>query len=140
MRSRGRRLIPELAGSIGIGSIATAIALADGASTKLAWGLWVVVAARSVAAIPYVRTQILRTRSRPGRRGQSDLAQLAAVTVALLGWSFDLVPEAAAVAIAMLAAINVAAVRLAPRPAVVIGVQQMVLGIAVILTTAVALT
>ena len=31
MRGRGRRLVPELAGSIGIGSIAAAIALADGA-------------------------------------------------------------------------------------------------------------
>lgn len=51
IRSRGRRLVPELAGSIGIGSIATAIALADGAGTRLAWGLWVVVAARSVVVL-----------------------------------------------------------------------------------------
>jgi len=139
MRSRGRRLIPELAGSIGIGSIATAIALADGTDTRVAWGLWVVVAARSVAAIPYVRTQILRTKSRSGPRWHSDAAQLAAVAAAVLGWAFDLVPAAAVVALAVLAAINVAAVRLAPRRAVVIGIQQMIFGIAVILTTAIAL-
>jgi hypothetical protein len=140
MRSRGRRLLPELAGSIGIGSIAAAIALADGASTKLAWGLWVVMAARSVAAIPYVRTQILRTRSRPGPRWHSDAAQLSAVAAATLGWTFDLAPAAAVVVIAVLATINVAAVRLAPRRAVVIGVQQMIVGIVVIVTTAIAVS
>lgn len=140
MRSRSRRLIPELAGSIGIGSIATAIALADGVSTKLSWGLWLVVAARSVAAIPYVRTQILRTRSRPGPRWHSDAAQLAGVAAVLVGWVFDLVPAAAAVAIAVLAVINVVAVRLTPRPAVVIGIQQTIFGVAVILTTAIAVT
>jgi hypothetical protein len=138
MRSRGRRLLPELAGSIGIGSIAAAIALADGASTKLAWSLWVVIAARSIAAIPYVRTQILRTRTRPGPRWHSDAAQLAAIVLATLGWTFDFAPTAAAVAIAVLATINMIAVRLAPRRAVVIGIQQMIFGIALIVTTAIA--
>jgi hypothetical protein len=139
MRSRGRRLIPELAGSVGIGAIATAIALAAGASTEVAWGLWVVIAARSVAAIPYVRTQILRVRSKPAPRWISDVAQLIAVVVVVLGWVFGLVPAAAVVTIAAIAAINLVAIRLAPRPAVVIGIQQMMVGIAVVVTTAIAL-
>ncbi len=139
MRSRGRRLIPELAGSIGIGSVATAIALAAGSSTSMAWGLWVVIGARSVAAIPYVRTQILRTKSRPTPKWHSDTAQLAAVGSVALGWAFDLVPVAAVVVIGLLAIINLVALRLTPKPAVVIGMQQMVFGIAVILTTALAL-
>lgn len=139
MRSRSRRLIPELAGSIGIGSIATAISLAGGAPTRVAWGLWVVVAARSIAAIPFVRTQILRAKYRPAPRWHSDVAQLMAVAAATLGWLFDLVPTAAVAAIAALVIVNLAAVRLAPRPAVVIGIQQMVFGIVVIVTTAVAL-
>ena len=138
MRSRGRRLIPELAGSIGIGSIATAIALADGAATKLAWGLWIVIAARAVAAIPYVRTQILRSKSRPAPSWHSDAAQVAAVVAVVLGWAFDLLPAAAVVVIAVLATINLSAVRLPPRRAVVIGIQQTIFGIAVILTTAIA--
>ncbi len=138
MRSRGRRLIPELAGSIGIGSIATAIALADGASTTMAWGLWVVIAARSVASIPCVRTQILRLHARPAPGWHSDVAQLAAVSVALVGWIGGLVPGPAVFAIAVLAAVNAVGVRLPPRRAVVIGIQQMVLGLAVIATTAIA--
>lgn len=139
MRSRGRRLIPELAGTAGIGSVAAAIALAGGASDRVAWGLWVVVAARSVAAIPYVRTQIMRTRSEPGARWHSDLAQMVAVAAAAVAWAADVVPGPAAIAIGILATINVAAVRMPPRPAVMIGIQQMIFGIAVIATTAVAL-
>jgi hypothetical protein len=139
MRSRGRRLVPELAGAIGIGSIATAVALADGASTRLAWGLWVVVAARSLAAIPYVRFQIQRTKSQAGPRWYSDLSQVAAVIGVAIAWLVDLVPLAAAIAIAVVAVINVAAVRLAPRRAVIIGIQQTIVGIAVIATTATAI-
>ncbi len=139
MRSRGRRLLPELAGSIGIGSIATAIALADGASTRVAWGLWVVVAARSVAAIPYVRTQILRTKSKPGPLWHSDAAQVAALVGVATGLAFDLIPTAAVIMIAILVFINLVAVRLEPKPAVVIGVQQTFFGVAVILTTALAI-
>ena len=138
MRSRGRRLIPELAGSVGIGSIATAIALADGMSAKVAWGLWLVVAARSAAAIPYVRTQILRFRSRPTSAWSSDAAQAAGVGAVVVGWLTSLVPLAAMLAIVALALVNVAALRLPPRPAVAIGIQQMMFGVAVIATTAVA--
>ena len=57
MRSRSRRLLPELAGTVGIGSVAAAIALADGVAPGIALGLWIVIAARAAAAIPYARTQ-----------------------------------------------------------------------------------
>ena len=39
MRSRSRRLLPELAGTVGIGSVTAVIALADGAETAMALGL-----------------------------------------------------------------------------------------------------
>lgn len=139
MRSRSRRLIPELAGAIGIGSVAAAIALADGVTDQVAWGLWLVIAARAAAAIPYVRTQIQRGHGRPARLWHSDLAQglavVATVAGALAGW----LPTAAAVAITLVAVLHIVAVRLTPRPAVVIGIQQTIVGIAVIVTTAAAL-
>ena len=46
MRSRSRRLVPELAGTIGIGSVAAAIVLAHGDSPSIAAAAWTVVAAR----------------------------------------------------------------------------------------------
>ena len=138
MRSRGRRLVPELAGSIGIGSVATAIALAGGAPTKLAWGLWVVMAARAIAAIPYVRSQILRTHARSGPLWHGDSAQIAAVAATATGWRVNLVPGPTVIAIVGVAILNLVALRRAPKPAVAIGIQQMIVGVAVIVTTAIA--
>ncbi len=140
MRSRSRRLVPELAGSIGIGAVATAIALTDGATNRVAWGLWAVVLARSLAAIPYVRYQINRGRAGSEPRWLSDGAQAIAVAAIVLAWSFDLVPSASVVVIALAAVVNLVAVRLPARRAVVIGVQQTIVGLAVIVVTALALS
>lgn len=138
MRSRGRRLIPELAGTIGIGSIAAAIAFAGGESSLISYGLWCVVAARSVAAITYVRCQILRSHSRPTARWHSDIGQGAAVAAVTVGWTLDAVPPAAVIAIAVLGVFNAVGLdRPPPRP-IVIGVQQMVFGVIVVAVTAVA--
>jgi hypothetical protein len=138
MRSRSRRLLPELAGTVGIGSVAAAIALADGAETALALGLWVVVAARAAAAIPYARTQVFRARSRPHQLWHSDLAQALTAVAVTIAWLLDAVPLPAAIAIVAVAVFNVGAVRSAPRPAKIIGLQQMFFGIAVVVVTAVA--
>jgi hypothetical protein len=139
MRSRSRRLIPELAGTIGIGSVAAAIALADGADVRLALGLWCVVAARGAAAIPYVRTQVFRLHARPHRRWPSDLAQLVAVTAVAIGYLLDAVPFATVIVLAVIGAFNSAALRLEPRPPKVLGVHQMIFGLAVTAVTATAI-
>lgn len=138
MRSRSRRLIPEIAGTIGIGSIAAAVALAGGESNVVSYGLWCVVAARSVAAIVYVRCQILRSHSRPAPRWHSDIGQIAALVAVLIGWSLDAVPLAAVLAIAALGAFNAFGLSRPPPRVVVIGVQQMVFGLIVVAVTAVA--
>ena len=74
VRSRGRRLVPELCGAIGIAAVSAAIAIAGGRSGALAVGLWLVLAARSIGAIPFVRVQIGRLRRGHGPVWHSDLA------------------------------------------------------------------
>ncbi|MCB0995898.1 MAG: YwiC-like family protein [Acidimicrobiales bacterium] len=138
MRSRSRRLIPELAGAVGMGSVAAAIALADGGTTRLALGLWCVLAARSAAAIPYVRTQLQRAHGRDAAVWQSDVAQLLALVAGGVGWALDAVPFAAVVALGVVAVVNTVFVRLSPKRAVVLGIQQMLLGLSVVIVTAVA--
>ena len=54
----------------------------------------------------------------------------------MVGWLADAVPIAAVVALAVLAAVNLVAARRAPPRVVVIGVQQTLLGLAVIGVTA----
>ena len=138
MRSRGRRLIPELAGTFGIGSVVAAIVLMDGGSVVLAVGLWVVVSARAAAAIPYARTQVFRAHGRPVTLWHSDAAQAAAVAAVGLAWVLDAIPLAPVIAVAAIAAFNVVAVRGPVKPAMVIGLQQMAFGIGVVVVTAVA--
>lgn len=138
MRSKGRRVIPELAGTIGIGSVAAAIALADRRSTAVAIGLWLVIAARGGAAVPYVRTQIFRLHGRAPRRAVADLAQVVAVVAVAVGLAAGAVEPAAFVIVAVVAACNLVLVRRPPRPAKVIGMQQMAFGVAVVAVTAAA--
>ena len=138
MRSRSRRLLPELTGTIGIGSVAAAIALVDDAPTRMALGLWVVVAARAVAAIPYARTQVARARGKESPLWRSDIAQVLAAASVSVAWWAGAVPWLAAIAIAAVAGFNLGAVRLAPRAATTIGLQQMLFGGAVIALTAIA--
>lgn len=139
MRSRGRRLVPELAGTVGIGSVAAAIALVDGRSMTLALGLWCVVAARAAAAIPYARTQVMRGHGKHPPLWHSDLAQAVAVVAVGVGTWLDAVPIAATIVVVAVAVFNVAAVRMQPRPAKVIGIQQMCFGLAVVGVTAAAI-
>ena len=138
MRSRSRRLVPELAGAIGIGSVVAAIVLAAGASAALAYGLWVVVSARAVAAIPYARTQVLRAHDRSVTLSHSDLAQALAVGAVAVAWLLEAIPIAPVVAMAAIAVFNLAAVRGPVRRAVIIGLQQTAFGITLILVTAIA--
>lgn len=86
VRSRGRRLVPELSGAIGMGGVAAAIGLAGGLDTRLAIGLWVVLAARAAAAVPFARTQVRRLKHQVNQRWAADAAQLAGLVVVLAGW------------------------------------------------------
>lgn len=135
IRSRTRRLIPEFAGTIGIGSVAAAIPLAGGEPWIIAAGLWSVVAARSVAAVPFVRLQLRRAKGHPHRLRGSNVAQAFAVGAVTVAWGVEAVPLAGTVAVAVLAAFHLVAARLPPPAVPILGAQQVVLGLGVVLAT-----
>ncbi len=137
MRSRSRRLVPELAGAIGISSVVTMIVLADAGDAALAWGLWLVLAARTVTSIPFVRAQIARLHEHPDRASTLVIADVVAVVVAATAVGLDRSLLAGAVAIAGVIVFQRVSAR-SPLPrAVVLGVRQTVLGLVVVLVTAV---
>jgi hypothetical protein len=140
MRSRSRRLVPELAGTVGIGSVAAAIVLAGGGSAATATGAWLLLAARAVASLPFVRYQLRRAKGQPHRRWAQDLAQLLAIVIAVGAGAAGVLPWAAVAAIVGLVAVQLTLARTAPPKAVVVGVQQLVLGFAVVITAALAMT
>ncbi len=133
-RSRSRRLVPELAGTVAIGAVAPAIALAGGAPARVAAGLWLVVAARAVASVPFVRVQLQRARHPEATALPAVAVQGIAVIAVVAGWAAGAVPVAAVVAVAALAVAQVALVRRPPPRAALVGAQQVVLGLAVVLT------
>lgn len=135
-RSRSRRLLPELAGTFGIGTVASAIALAGGADPNLALGLWLVLAARHVVAIPLVRTQLHRAKGQPWRLRHVVVAAGLGLAVAATGASSGLLPTSSLAAIGILAVDALAAMRRPVPRAVVIGIQQTVLGLIVVILTA----
>ena len=136
MRSRSRRLVPELAGAVGISSVVAMIVLADGGDARLAAGLWLVLAARSVTSIPFVRDQIARLHDRPRRPSTLLAADLTAVGVAGTAVVLDCTLGAGALAVVGVEAYQRISARAPLPPAVVIGVRQMVLGLVVVAVTA----
>lgn len=136
VRSRGRRLVPELCGAVGITAVAASIVLAAGRSTALAVGLWLVMAARAVGSIPFVRVQIVRLRHGEGPVGRSDLAQVGSVAVATAAVIPDRRLLLGLVGVVMLAAAQSVWVRRAPIPAKQVGLRQMAVGLALVAVTA----
>jgi hypothetical protein len=62
---RSRTLMAELAGSISIGAVATAIAIAGGWQRPAAFGLWAILAARTVPTILYLRARLRLLHRKP---------------------------------------------------------------------------
>ena len=136
MRSRGRRLAPELAGAAGIGAVAAMIVLAGGESASLAAALWMVLAARVLTAIPSVRAQVMALHGRTvspiaGRVGDAAAIALAAIAVVV-----DPLVLAGAIAVAVAVLLqHVSNHSPAPRAAL-LGLRQSALGFLVVIVTA----
>ena len=135
-RSKNRALIPELSGSIAMGATVSAIALGSGWDLGPAFGLWLVLAARDVAAIVLVRAQIRRLKGRPTGAPKVYSVQVAC-TVVVAGAAIDgIVPWLAVVAIGLVGVVAVVSLNRPPVEARVIGWTQMGVGLMVVLVTA----
>jgi len=136
VRSRSRRLVPELCGAVGIAAVAAAIVLAGDGDPALATAAWMVLAARAVASIPYVRTQIDRMHDRHGSVRAADAFSGFALMVALVAVAVDRDVLLGTVAIATLVVVQSVALRRDRiAPVKVIGLRQMAAGVAVVTAT-----
>ena len=137
IRSRGRRLVPELSGAVGITAVAAAIVVAGGEATSLAIAAWLVLAARAIGSIPFVRTQITRLRHGATRIEASDAFQAVAVLIAVAATFVDRGVVIGAAAVAVLAVLQWRWVRRPVPPAKVLGLRQLLAGLAVVAATAI---
>jgi hypothetical protein len=135
-RSRSRGLVPELAGAVAMGATVTMIALADSWEPGPAWGLWLVLAGRSVASVILVRGQIRRVHGRPAGDSQIYMVQAGSTAVIAAAAIADLVPWLSVLAMAGVAVLAYRSLTLPPVQAKTVGWTQIGVGLGVVLFTA----
>ena len=139
MRSRSRRLVPELAGAVGVSSVAAMVVLADGGNAWLAAGAWLILAARAVTSIPHVRDAIARLHGRPRKIALGVVADVVAVVVAIVAISlYHALLAAGGAVVAVVVIQRIAGRAPVPRPAI-LGMRQMAMGLGVVTATAIGI-
>ena len=99
---RGRGIVPQLAGAIALSSMASAVALAGDWLLVNALMLWLILIARSVTTILYVRTRLRRNRGEVSSTTPVWLAHLIGLFV-LLGLAYKaMLPWLAVLALGVL--------------------------------------
>lgn len=135
-RSRGRRLVPELCGAVAVAAASAAIVTAGGGNARLAAGVWLVLAGRAVAAMPFVRAQIFRLRRGGAPTRPVRLGHLAGVALAGVAFGLDTRLLAGFVGVAAIAELQTWWHHRPPVAAKVVGFRQLALGLALVAVTA----
>lgn len=99
---RSRALIPELAGAISTGAMATAIALSGGWPRSMAFVLWLILTAQTIPTIIYVRARLALLHGRSPSKSVVIAAHLLAMFVVMVLSSAKVAPFLAVVAVVML--------------------------------------
>lgn len=137
IRSRGRRLAPELAGAIGICAVAAMAVVADGGSTALAAGIWLILAGRAVTSVPWVRGQIARIHGHSPDHRMLALGDTVTVGFGVVAVLLEPALLPGALALPVVIAIQRSTAMGEPvRPAVQ-GIIQMFMGFGVVAATAI---
>lgn len=99
---RSRALIAELAGAVATGAVATAIVLAGSWPRAVAFGLWAILAARTVPTILYLRARLRLLHRKPASPRKVIIAHvLAILIVSGLAW-VSILPFLGVVAVTIL--------------------------------------
>jgi len=131
-RRRGRLLVPEIVSAMALAAAAPSILLAAGWPTSTALVVWVLLAARSAAAIIYIRVRLRRDRGQGGSAAAPLVAHFAAAAGVAALAALGHAPWAAVAAFVLL--LGRACWGLSPRHAVVrprtVGFQELGFGAA----------
>lgn len=137
-RNQSRRLIPEVCGAGALAMTAPAIAVLGGWALTAALVLWLILAARALTSILYVRARLKLEHGKPGSPRPVWLAHGLVLLGAVGLAGARVVPLLAVAAFAVLtvrAWLGLSAYR-KPRPAKVIGFQEITYGLITVLSVA----
>ncbi len=138
MAGKSREAIAELSSALAATTIAPSLVLMNGWGLSDALLLWVVMTAKAVSAVLYVRARLRLERNKPAALSAAYATHaLALGALLLLAW-LDAVPYSAAVGMGLLSARAVWGLSRwrTPQPPKVIGVQEVVFGISYVLLAA----
>lgn len=139
MRSRGRRLIPELAGAVGIAGVATMIVLAGGQPSGVAVACWVLLSARAVTSIINVRDLVQGLHGRRRQPAAVWVGDIPALSLAAVAVALEPAAITGATAVAALIVVQ-RLLRLRPTPrAAILGLTQTAFGLVVVGAAAVGM-
>jgi hypothetical protein len=102
IQNRGRDLIPELAGASALAATASGIALAGSTSAQTAFALWMILNARNLPSILYVRARLRLEKEKPFSWTSVFLANMIAVITVLVLVLLDVAPLLALIALLIL--------------------------------------
>jgi hypothetical protein len=137
VQNQARRLLPELAAPMGLAASAPAIALAGGWEWTGAAVLWLLLQARAVPSILYVRARLRLERGNSIDRRPSSLAHLAAVALGAALWKANLSPLLTAAVLVVLLARAARGLSTHRRPAKAkeVGFSELAFGLTYVLAT-----
>lgn len=127
---QSRQLFPEITGAVALSSSVTVLALADGWGVSAAIALWVIMLARLIPSILYVRSRLRLEKGKETRNFPPLAAHVLALAL-VSGLAYDgLSPVLIVLMMAFLlgrVAVGLSALR-SPAKAKVIGIREVIFG------------
>lgn len=143
LQRRGRELIPEVVGAMALSLVAPTIALADNWSLAAAGALWLVLLARIIGTILYVRARLRLERGENPSPVPTHTAHVVGLAVVIALVLMGEVQWLAGVAIGVLllrALYGLSEWRKPAPRAAIIGVQEVIFGIITVTLVAISYT
>jgi len=129
-RNQSRQLVPELAGPPGLAAVAVSMAIAAGWSWPAATTLWVLLMARTIPSVTYIRARLRLEKGKPFAVTPVVIVHVVSTAAAAWLWREGLAPLAAVIALGVLfarAMVGLSPLRRFHR-AKQVGVFEVVLG------------
>jgi hypothetical protein len=138
-RNQSRQLVPELVGPPGLAAVAASMAIAAGWSWAAAGALWVLLMARAIPSVAYVRSRLRLEKGKPFAMAPVILVHVAFTAVAVWLWRDGLAPLLAILFLGLLfgrAIVGLSPLRIFHR-ARQVGVLEVVAGALYVIAVAV---
>lgn len=139
LQNINRSLFAELASSLAMGAVASALVLMDGWFLLPAFGLWLALGVKAITAVLYVRARLRLERNMPAHSKLAVIFHIIGLLLFVLAAFFSIVPwtvPAAMIILLLRAVIGLSSLRKVRSPKI-IGMQEIAYGLGFVLMIAI---